>query len=107
MSEPRTAMDDDRLAADDARDRRLQPGVLPALTITAEPTPASRVLEIGCGTGYYQSAIAAFVGCIGIGIDPSSAMLAREPSRDCRSRGCARAAWQAGAEGRFLRTLGP
>jgi len=61
--------------------RGIVPGVLQWLTGRLGPT--SRVLEVGCGTGNYISAIEASVGCSCWGVDPSEPMLrlAAEQSR--------------------------
>jgi ubiquinone/menaquinone biosynthesis C-methylase UbiE len=71
LSEDR--IDYDQLAADYARHRQVHPGVLLALCEAA--SPASRVLEVGCGTGNYATALHAQVGCACWGIDPSEEML--------------------------------
>lgn len=71
MSDP---LDYDRLAGDYSKHRTVNPDVVRRLV--ASLTPASRVLEIGCGTGNYSRAIQDPVGCECIGIDPSAAMLA-------------------------------
>jgi ubiquinone/menaquinone biosynthesis C-methylase UbiE len=68
-------IDYNQLAADYARHRQVHPGVLLALCGAA--TPASRVLEVGCGTGNYISALQRQVGCACWGIDPSVEMLNR------------------------------
>ena len=69
------------LAADYARHRRLHPGVLAALIETGEVQAASRVLEVGCGTGNYIAAIHDRIGCHCDGLDPSVAMLATARAR--------------------------
>ncbi len=70
-------LDYNDLAADYARHRRIHPGVLRALITTAALTPASRVLEVGCGTGNYTIGLAEVLGCACEGIDPSAEMLGR------------------------------
>ena len=65
------------LAAEYSQHRRVHPGVLRALLTTAPLTPASRVLDVGCGTGNYSIALTETVGCAVQGIDPSTEMLAR------------------------------
>ena len=70
-------LDYDRLAADYARHRRVHPGVLRDLIETGHIAAASRVLEVGCGTGNYISALQAATGCPAWGLDPSEQMLAQ------------------------------
>lgn len=55
--------------------RRAHPGVLAELS--ARLSAASRVLEVGCGTGNYLTAIFESVGCRAVGLDPSPDMLAK------------------------------
>ena len=59
--------------------RQVDPEVLGRLTAPLEA--ASRVLELGCGTGNYASAIRTAVGCECAGIDPSPQMLAKLKAR--------------------------
>lgn len=66
-----------RLAADYARHRRVHPVVLQHLLETGQVGPASRVLEVGCGTGNYLTALQAETGCHCWGIDPAKEMLKR------------------------------
>jgi ubiquinone/menaquinone biosynthesis C-methylase UbiE len=73
------AIDYDQLAADYARHRQVHPDVLLALCGAA--TPASRVLEVGCGTGNYIIALQSQVGCACWGIEPSPEMLSRAQER--------------------------
>jgi ubiquinone/menaquinone biosynthesis C-methylase UbiE len=68
-------MDYDLLAADYARHRQVHPEVCKSLLVNGLVTPASKVLEVGCGTGNYIRAITAYSGCSGWGIDPSEQML--------------------------------
>jgi SAM-dependent methyltransferase len=74
-------MDFDQVAADYARNRRVQPEVLRALVAGAAIQPASRVLEVGCGTGNYALALEGLAGCSCCGVDPSEGMLARARER--------------------------
>lgn len=74
-------LDYDTLAADYARHRQVHPGVLRALIATGGITAASRVLEVGCGTGNYLHAVRDLTGCEAWGIDPSAEMLARARER--------------------------
>ncbi|MEA2595647.1 MAG: hypothetical protein QOF01_2116 [Thermomicrobiales bacterium] len=69
------ALDYDDLAADYARHRRVHPGVLANLIAAAGLTPASAVLEVGCGTGNYLLALQNRLGCRCVGVDPSTQML--------------------------------
>jgi ubiquinone/menaquinone biosynthesis C-methylase UbiE len=69
----------DPIAADYARHRRADPEVLQVLA--SKLTPASAVLEIGCGTGNYIVTLQAAVGCSCWGIDPSMEMLASAKKR--------------------------
>src|SRR4029079_3302878 len=57
--------------------RRAQPVVLAELLRFGSVGPGSTVLEIGCGTGNYPTAIIAETGACGIGVDPSDLMLAQ------------------------------
>lgn len=71
--------DYDRIAAEYARYRRVNPEVLGRLI--AGLGPAAKVLEVGCGTGNYLIAIREAVGCSCWGIDPSPEMLAQARAR--------------------------
>ncbi len=44
--------------------------------------PGARVLEVGCGTGYWLERLSAW-GCAASGVDPSFAMLRRAAARSC------------------------
>lgn len=70
-------VDYDQLAAEYALHRQVQPEVFAQLVSQGGITGESRVLEVGCGTGNYISAIRAAVECSCWGIDPSFQMLAR------------------------------
>jgi SAM-dependent methyltransferase len=70
-------MDYDQLAEAYGRNRAIHPDVLAALIERGHAGEGSRVLEIGCGTGNYISAIAAETGATCTGIDPSAEMLRR------------------------------
>lgn len=74
-------VDYDLLARDYARYRQVHPGVLANLIQTPALAPASQVLEVGCGTGNYITALHRTVGCAGWGIDPSAQMLAQGRAR--------------------------
>ena len=69
------AIDYDEVAATYAQHRRVHPEVLRSLL--AALGPASKVLEVGCGTGNYLIAIQERVGCHCCGIDSSAEMLAQ------------------------------
>ncbi len=64
------------LAHDYAQHRRAEPIVVAALIAGGDVGPATRVLEVGCGTGNYIGAIAAQTGCSANGVDVSTEMLA-------------------------------
>lgn len=74
-------LDYNRLAADYARHRAVNPKVLAALIDGAEIGSSSRVLEIGCGTGNYIGAIHRATGAECWGIDPSMEMLSTAADR--------------------------
>ncbi|MHC4590686.1 MAG: class I SAM-dependent methyltransferase, partial [Planctomycetota bacterium] len=65
----------DELASEYAVHRTVHPEVLRQLIATGEIDGASRVLEVGCGTGNYAGALSRAVGCRCWGVDPSVAML--------------------------------
>ena len=64
------------LAQDYAQHRRAEPIVVAALIAGGAVGRATRVLEVGCGTGNYIGAIAAETGCSANGVDVSTEMLA-------------------------------
>jgi ubiquinone/menaquinone biosynthesis C-methylase UbiE len=74
-------IDYDQVAAQYARHRQGHPEVLKGLLAGGEIGSASRVLEVGCGTANYITAIAAYTGCAAWGIDPSEQMLAHARAR--------------------------
>ena len=69
------------IAADYVRHRRVHPEVLRSLVSIGTLSPASSVLDVGCGTGNYLSALSGIVGCDCWGVDSSEAMLAEAQSR--------------------------
>jgi ubiquinone/menaquinone biosynthesis C-methylase UbiE len=73
-------IDYDQIAAEYTRHRSVHPGVLQSLCQSVCST--SQVLEVGCGTGNYITAIGLLVDCVCWGSDPSTEMLskAREQS---------------------------
>lgn len=76
MSHP---IDYDAVAAAYARSRRIHPRVLEALCRDVDA--GSTVLEVGCGTGNYITAIQATTDCTGWGVEPSAGMLAQARAR--------------------------
>lgn len=74
-------LDYNQLAAEYSRHRRVHPVVLQQLLEQGAVTTASHVLEVGCGTGNYISAIQAATGCHCCGIDPSMEMLSRAEAK--------------------------
>src|SRR6478609_10194849 len=58
-----------------ARHRRVHAGVVENLIETGQIGPATRVLDVGCGTGNYAAALHERCACRISGVDPSSAML--------------------------------
>jgi ubiquinone/menaquinone biosynthesis C-methylase UbiE len=71
------SVDYDQLAQLYARHRQVHPDVPAHLIDIARLGPTSSVLEVGCGTGNYITALVAATGCAGWGIDPSPQMLAQ------------------------------
>jgi ubiquinone/menaquinone biosynthesis C-methylase UbiE len=74
-------IDYNQLAVEYARHRQVHPQVLQGLLGGGELTGAARVLEVGCGTGNYITAIANYTACTASGIDPSEQMLAHARAR--------------------------
>ena len=74
-------IDYNQVAAQYARHRQVHPDVLMGLLTGGEISRASRVLEVGCGTANYLTAIVAYTGCAAWGIDPSEQMLAHARAR--------------------------
>ena len=81
-------IDYDQIVSEYARHRQVHPKVLNNLLLTSRVGGASKVLEVGCGTGNYIIALEALTGCSCWGIDPSEQMLsrARERSRKVHFR---------------------
>jgi ubiquinone/menaquinone biosynthesis C-methylase UbiE len=69
------------LAREFAQHRQVQPEVLKNLIQTGELNSASRVLDVGCGTGNYTVALEKALGCASWGIEPSEQMLAKASER--------------------------
>jgi ubiquinone/menaquinone biosynthesis C-methylase UbiE len=74
-------LDYNAVAADYARNRDLHAEVLKRLLATGRIGAAQRVLELGCGTGNYSTAIRSLIGCRCWGLDRSAAMIFRAKSR--------------------------
>lgn len=74
--DPNGMQDYNDLAQDYAQHRRAEPIVVAALIAGGAVGRATRVLEVGCGTGNYIGAIAAETGCSANGVDVSTEMLA-------------------------------
>jgi ubiquinone/menaquinone biosynthesis C-methylase UbiE len=70
-------LDYDRMAAEYARHRSTNPLVLKQLVERGSLSGASRVLDVGCGTGNYLAALEQAVGCEGWGLEPSEGMRSR------------------------------
>ena len=77
-------IDYDKIASEYARHRQVHPKVLRDLLETSGVDAASRVLEVGCGTGNYIVALEERVGCSCWGIDPSESMLSGARQRSKR-----------------------
>ncbi len=74
-------IDYDKIASEYAQHRRVHPGVLESLFSASGVGSASRVLEVGCGTGNYIIALESLAGCSCWGVDPSAQMLSRAGAR--------------------------
>jgi ubiquinone/menaquinone biosynthesis C-methylase UbiE len=72
----------DSVAEDYARFRHSDPNAVERLVQGSGISSESIVLEIGCGTGNYISAVQARVGCVCFGIDPSKGMINQAKKRD-------------------------
>ena len=88
--DPNGMQDYNDLARDYATHRRAEPIVVAALIAGGKVGRATRVLEVGCGTGNYIGAIAAQTGCSANGVDVSTEMLgfARERCPGVALREC-------------------
>ena len=75
-------IDYDAIAQDYARHRQVHPEVLKKFQATDRVAAASRVLELGCGTGNYVFALRSATGCSGWGLDRSAGMLSRAKARE-------------------------
>ena len=72
----------DSVAGDYARFRHSDPNAVERLIQGSGVSSDSVVLEIGCGTGNYISAVQARVGCTCFGIDPSREMIKQAKKRE-------------------------
>ncbi|MFT4037116.1 MAG: class I SAM-dependent methyltransferase [Thermomicrobiales bacterium] len=70
-------IDYEAAAAAYARNRAVHPGVVADLVRGGGLTAASRVLDVGCGTGNYARAVQEATGCAITGIEPSDQMRER------------------------------
>jgi SAM-dependent methyltransferase len=77
MDLPAPRIDYGQAAESYARHRGVHPGVVRDLVEHGHIGPETRVLDVGCGTGNYASALVAATGCRVSGVDPSPAMLDR------------------------------
>lgn len=86
--------DYNQLAEAYGRNRKLHPDVLATLIDRGRVDAASEVLEIGCGTANYITAIASETGARCAGVDPSQEMLriARDNAASQGSEGATEAA---------------
>jgi SAM-dependent methyltransferase len=71
---------DKKTSSEYAQLRQIHRPALAALIAGTAIQTDSRVLEVGCGTGNYISALQADTGCIAYGIDPSDEMLRKARS---------------------------
>ncbi|MCU0611909.1 MAG: class I SAM-dependent methyltransferase [Candidatus Eisenbacteria bacterium] len=74
-------IDYDKLAADYAAHRTVHPGVLAELLEAINEQDASRIMEVGCGTGNYIRTIGEGRAVQCVGIDPSEGMLRQARKR--------------------------
>lgn len=74
------------IAEEYARHRQVHPEVLRSLIQLPSLHSASQVLEVGCGTGNYITALERAVGCRCWGIDPSERMLAKATEKSKTTR---------------------
>ena len=77
-------VDYDRLSQEYAHHRQIHPEVLRSLLMNGRVEAVSRILEVGCGTGNYISALEESAGCSGWGVDPSEKMLTKARERSNR-----------------------
>jgi ubiquinone/menaquinone biosynthesis C-methylase UbiE len=72
---------DEEAASDYAKLRTIHRPLLTVLTSGAGIHKGSKVLELGCGTGNYISALQSQTGCVAWGLDPSRDMLSNARSQ--------------------------
>ena len=72
---------DEEAASDYAKLRTIHRPLLTVLTSGAGIHKGSKVLELGCGTGNYISALQSQTGCTAWGLDPSGDMLSNARSQ--------------------------
>jgi ubiquinone/menaquinone biosynthesis C-methylase UbiE len=75
------SLDYDRVASDYVQHRQVHPEVLRSLASTNGICSVSRMLEVGCGTGNYITAIERLAGSDCWGVDPSEGMLSKARER--------------------------
>jgi ubiquinone/menaquinone biosynthesis C-methylase UbiE len=68
-------IDYDQVAADYANHRRVHPGVFESIARAVADVAPKRLLEIGCGTGNYATALIEAIGSSVTGLDSSFGML--------------------------------
>jgi ubiquinone/menaquinone biosynthesis C-methylase UbiE len=73
----RFRLDYDGRVEEFARHRSVHPEVIQQLLASGYFGPATRVLDVGCGTGNYAAALSEATGCRVSGIDPSQQMIDR------------------------------
>ena len=78
------SVDYNEAAAKYAAHRQIHAGVFRELCARAGLGSGSRVLEVGCGTGNYITALAETFCCLTFGLDPSIEMLAQARSERVR-----------------------
>ena len=71
------AVDYDQAAKNYAAHRQIHGGVFREFRVRNSLHPGARVLEVGCGTGNYITALAETSGCTAYGLDSSIEMLSR------------------------------
>ncbi|KXA95874.1 hypothetical protein AKJ65_00010 [candidate division MSBL1 archaeon SCGC-AAA259E19] len=74
-------IDYDEIASNYSKHRDIHPKVLEGLISSENIKKGSNVLEVGCGTGNYITAICQTVGASSYGIDPSEEMLKKARAR--------------------------
>lgn len=72
------------IATEYTRHRKVHPEVLRSLLSTSGVGSASKVLEVGCGTGNYIIALEALAHCSCWAVDPSAKMLSRARERSAK-----------------------